>query len=144
VTENRVRRARQRAGLTVGQAARLLGITRDELKVIESPYRQHVERAMELAQLYGVHVDWLTGKTPIRDYAAIDRIAGADRLGARERDDLAELMAASSRRRISELKSVATEREALLEATTVNRARPKAHSSCPDCGAVAPCECEVL
>lgn len=90
---NRLRLARERAGLSVGQAARLLGIDRAELERIESPERQMVERAPQLAELYGVSVEWLLGSVPLRDYKRLAEVPGAENLYPSDRDELAMFMA---------------------------------------------------
>ncbi len=91
--DNRCRLARERAGLNMGQAAKLLGITRDELARIEDPARQMVERAEDLAALYHVDVEWLTGHKPLRNYDAMRDVRGYDELSEHDRDMVAEFAA---------------------------------------------------
>lgn len=91
--DNRCRLARERAGLSIGQAAKLLGIDRAELQRIEDPSRQMVERADDLAALYHVDVEWLTGHKPLRDYDAMRGVRGYDELSPHDRDAVAEFAA---------------------------------------------------
>lgn len=70
--ENRLRRARETAGLSIGQAATRLGVMREALERIEDPTREPpADGVVEMAALYGVSVEWLIGATPLRDYDAI-------------------------------------------------------------------------
>jgi len=97
---NRCRRARESAGLSVGQAARLLGVPTDQVRGVEESDAAYAEAdPARLADLYGVSVDWLSGRGALRDYAALKAIAGADELPFADRDTIAELLA--SRRRDS-------------------------------------------
>lgn len=95
---DRVRIARERAGLSVGQAARLLGVTQTYYERIEDPSRDIVEFAPVLADLFGVNVEWLCGHVPLRDYKTIKEMNGADSLSFQDLDELA-LFAASMPRR---------------------------------------------
>ncbi len=100
MAENRSRRARELAGLSLGQAARLLGIARDALIAIEISglIFQQIDLGelphTRLADLYGVSVAWLRGEVPLCDYAALDRIPGGRDLPFADRDAIAELLAA--------------------------------------------------
>lgn len=96
---SRARLARKNAGLSVAQAAKLLGVLTSDVERIEADDRQHVERTEQLAELYGVSVDWLTGRAPQYDYATIDSMRGAERLNAHDRDVLAEFAASLPRRK---------------------------------------------
>lgn len=58
----RVRTARELAGLSQGQVARLLGLHRPTVSEIEAGRRSiKAEELGELAQLYGVSIKWLSG-----------------------------------------------------------------------------------
>ena len=91
---NRCQRARESAGLSVGQAARLLGVPIDQVSSAEEG-----DEAFEalgpprLADLYGVSIDWLSGRSALRDYDAVKRLDGEDKLLFADRDQLAELLA---------------------------------------------------
>ena len=98
-TLNRSRRARESAGLSIGQAARLLGIEVDQVRRIEEHDAAYADADPErIAELYGVGVDWLSGRSKLRDYEPLKSMAGADKLSFRDRDALAELFASLPRR----------------------------------------------
>lgn len=96
--KNRCRRARKNVGLSLCQAARLLGVTVADLTAAEFAGPWHNCSADRLADFYGVTVEWLTGEVPLRDYAAVDRIPGGRELPFCDRDAVAELLAALPRR----------------------------------------------
>jgi len=100
-TKNRARLARQNAGLSVGQACKLLEVDREVLVAAEES-----DEAFEdldagdrdfMSDIYGVNRAWLLGEVPRHDYAAVERIAGADALAFHDRDVIAELMASRPR-----------------------------------------------
>lgn len=63
MTENRAKRAREHAGLTIGQAARLLNMPSGDLLAIEERDSDFADADHErLADVYGVNVPWLKGK----------------------------------------------------------------------------------
>src|SRR5688572_30808702 len=96
---NRSRRAREGAGLSVGQAARVLGVVPDQLRRVEENDAEYADAdPARLAEIYGVNVEWLSGRTELRDYAGLKNVAGVDRLSFRDRDMLAELHASWPRR----------------------------------------------
>ena len=96
---NRSRRAREGAGLALGQAARMLGVDVDQLQHIEEHDAAYAEAdPAQLADLYGVNVDWLSGWSELRDYAPLKELRGADQLSFRDRDMFAELYASLPRR----------------------------------------------
>lgn len=97
--ENRCRVARENAGLSVGQAAKLLAVDRDEILRVEVADDPDLELVQRLADLYRVRVEWLTGEVERRDYARIKRIKGADRLSFKDLDTLAEFAASMPRRK---------------------------------------------
>jgi transcriptional regulator with XRE-family HTH domain len=96
---NRTRLARERAGLSLGQAAKLLGMTSLHLEEIEGSTEQNVERAPDLAALYHVSVEWMTGKVERYDYKSIKSIPGSEDLSFHDRDTLAEFAASMPRRK---------------------------------------------
>lgn len=99
VVLNRCRRARASAGLSVGQAARLLDVPAEQvLRVEESDAAYADAGPARLADLYGVNVDWLSGRSELRDYVPLRELPGADKLLFRDRDMLAELYASLPRR----------------------------------------------
>jgi transcriptional regulator with XRE-family HTH domain len=98
--KNRSRLARERAGLSIGQAARRLGMSASTVESIEASDQVYaVADRSKLADVYGVNIEWLDGTREHRDYAAVDGIAGADRLTAHDRDVVAEFAASMQRRK---------------------------------------------
>lgn len=98
---NRYTRSRESAGLSIGQAARILGSTVVALRLVErtrAPY--HTLTNARLADVYGCSVEWLTGQVPYLDVAAIDRIPGGRDLPYRDREALAELLGSLPRRAV--------------------------------------------
>lgn len=97
--KNRCKRARERAGLSVDQAAKILGITTDGLLLIEEDDSCYAiaDRA-NIDSIYAVNVDWLGGDAELHDYASIEKIRGADRLTFHDRDVLAEFAASLPRK----------------------------------------------
>lgn len=96
---NRSRRARESAGLSVGQAARLLGVTTDQLRRVEEHDSAYADAyPPRLADLYGVNVDWLSGRSELCDYEPLRNLQGVEDLSFRDRDMLAELYASLPRR----------------------------------------------
>lgn len=94
MVNHRYRRARERAGLTLGQAARLLGWTVVDLSAIETAaQRVHPATETKLAELYGVNVEWLGGDKERCDYASLKDVRGYDELSFHDRDVLAEFAA---------------------------------------------------
>lgn len=95
---NRCRRARENAGLSSGQAARKLGVAVDLIKLVEENDAAYVDAGpARFADLYGVNLDWLSGRGDLCDYAALKRIDGADELYFADREQIAELLASLSR-----------------------------------------------
>lgn len=90
---NRYARAREQAGLSIGQAARILGSTVGAVKLVERTQAPYLALTNDrLADVYGCSVEWLTGQVPYLDVAAIDRIPGGRDLPYRDREALAELL----------------------------------------------------
>ena len=99
---NRSCRAREGAGLSLGQGAQLLGVTADQLhNVEESDAAYATANPPRIADLYGVNIEWLSGYGELRDYASLEELRGADELPFRERDMLAELYASLPRRSVA-------------------------------------------
>jgi len=95
---NRCRRARQSAGLSVGQAARLLGVTAAQIARVEESDAAYADAGPKrLADLYGVNLDWISGRCELRDYAALKQLPGADELPFCDRDTIAEMYASRPR-----------------------------------------------
>jgi hypothetical protein len=108
---NRSKLARQRAGLSVGQAAILLGIEREHLVVIEEMDVQLADFDFtRMADTYGCRVEWIIGEVDQYDFAAVDAIDGADRLTPHDRKVIAEFVAMIPRKPAKTLAQVAAER----------------------------------
>lgn len=95
--KNRATRARQQAGLSIGQAAKLLPLDREELVRIETDddaYAAAGHRVRQrMAEVYMVDPAWMNGETDLRDYDAIKDVRGADDITNHDRDILAEFAA---------------------------------------------------
>jgi transcriptional regulator with XRE-family HTH domain len=89
----RLRSAREAAGLSQGQAAKLLDLHRPTISEIEAGRRKvSGEELTQFASLYAVSVEWLTSATAETD-AAEDRILLAARELSKMKDqDLDRLM----------------------------------------------------
>lgn len=76
----RLRMAREQAGLSQGQVARLLGMHRPTISEIEAGRRRvTAEELVTFAKTYEASVEWLSGADPVDD-GTNDRV----RLAARE------------------------------------------------------------
>lgn len=96
---NRYRKARERAGLTLGQASRILGIAITDLSGMELCSVEATEAALTaMRDHYQVGRSWLVGEAPLRDYKTIDAMKGADKLSESDRDTLAEFAASLPRK----------------------------------------------
>lgn len=99
--ENRSKLARERAGLSVGQAARLVDIEREFLLLVEERDSHFAdldhEEVEKMADVYGVNVPWLRGEVPRRDYEAMKDARGWDDITDHDRDVIAEFAAAMPR-----------------------------------------------
>jgi transcriptional regulator with XRE-family HTH domain len=98
MSAHRVTLARERAGLSLGQAAKLLGVTRSELLAIEEEPILSAVDAERFAELYAVNVEWVTGQAPLRDYDAMKGVRGYDNLTPHDRDVIAEFAASMPRK----------------------------------------------
>ena len=84
----RLRSAREAAGLTQGQAARLLGLHRPTVSEIEAGRRKvTADELGQFADIYGVSTTWLTGEGNIEDGPRESRITLAARELASLRDE---------------------------------------------------------
>lgn len=96
---NRCRRARENAGLSVGQTARLLGIPVEQVMSVEVNDTAFAEAGpARFADLYGVNLDWLSGRIEQHDYERLNKCPDARELPFHDRDMLAELYASLPRR----------------------------------------------
>jgi len=90
----RLRLARESAGLTQGQVARMMHMHRPTVSEIEAGRRRvSAEELAQLADLYGVSASWLTSERESEPGAADDRILLAARqLSKLKQADLDRLM----------------------------------------------------
>jgi hypothetical protein len=97
--KNRSRLGRERAGLSVGQAAGMLGIVAEDLVRIEERDSCYADADQaRMAAVYQVNVAWLSGLSEQRDYTTVDRMRGANDLTPHDRDVIAEFAASMPRR----------------------------------------------
>lgn len=100
-TKHRAARARERAGLTVGQAAKLLDTTSAWLVDVEASDEAFGDVGADMIEVmcdvYGVRVEWLRGDVPLHDYTAVDGMRGAENLSFHDRDVIAEFAASMPR-----------------------------------------------
>jgi transcriptional regulator with XRE-family HTH domain len=77
----RLRTAREMAGLSQGQVAKMLGLHRPSISEMEAGRRKvSAEEVARLAEVYRVDIDWLTGSTTGAASGRDDRV----QLAARE------------------------------------------------------------
>lgn len=67
---NRARMARQNAGLSVMQAAKMLSCSPGRLYAIELGHKVSDEEWRKMADVYKVRIEWLHGEGELNDYAA--------------------------------------------------------------------------
>lgn len=91
---DRIRQARQMAGLSQGQVARILGLHRPSVSELEAGNRAvSAEELARMATTFDVSVSWLTGTSPERLDVRDDRIELAAReLNKLKPDDLQRLL----------------------------------------------------
>lgn len=92
----RFKLARERAGLSIGQAVKLLAISAVELVHIESGVNSPENFGLataHVANVYGVNEEWLLGAIDRYDYKTVDKMRGADTLTGHDRDTVAEFAA---------------------------------------------------
>jgi transcriptional regulator with XRE-family HTH domain len=96
---NRSKLARERAGLSVDQAAKMLHVERDELMRWEEFDSAFFDAPwISMADVYGVRIEWLTGECERYDYEAVKKIKGSENLSFHDRDVIAEFAASMPRR----------------------------------------------
>jgi hypothetical protein len=99
MTTNRAKLAREHAGLSLGQAVKLLGIA--ELLIIEESDSAFADLAepdrTRMAELYGVNLEWLTGEGERYDFKAMAGVRGWDEISDHDRYVVAEFAASMPR-----------------------------------------------
>lgn len=108
MTTNRAKLARERAGLSLGQAVKLLGAA--NLLLIEesdSAFADttEVERT-KMCIVYGVNLEWLTGERERYDYAAMAGVKGWDEISEDDRNTVAEFAASMPRKKAKTLEEI--------------------------------------
>ena len=96
----RYKRARENAGLSLGQAAKLLRVDVGTMKAVEESgvNPAAVNLIARMADTYGVNVAWLTGEAPLYDYKTVDAMRGMDEVSFHDRDVIAEFAASLPRK----------------------------------------------
>lgn len=112
--KNRSKLARERAGLSLGQAARLLGIALDRIIAWEESDLAFFEDAPQelLCEVYGVNPEWLTGERERYDYKAMKGVQGWDEISGHDRDVVAEFAASMTRTPSKTLEQIIADRDA--------------------------------
>ena len=65
IVASRLRKAREMAGLSQAQVAKILGLHRPSVSEMEAGRRKvSVDELTKLAQIYSVDIEWLAGSTP--------------------------------------------------------------------------------
>jgi DNA-binding XRE family transcriptional regulator len=91
---NRCKVAREQAGLSVGQAAKLLGLTKAVITACEDPEAiVHWIISDAMAYYYGCSVEWLCGDGPDMDYETVKAMKGSEKLPSHDRVILAKFAA---------------------------------------------------
>ena len=91
---SRLRLAREAAGLSQGQVAKMINVHRPTISEIEAGRRRvSADELARFAEIYGVSVNWLTGEQKAESEPVEDRIMLAARLlGKMKDEDLDRLM----------------------------------------------------
>ena len=97
---HRYKRARENAGLSLGQAAKLLRVDTGTLEAIEANGANPAAIGLiaNMADTYGVNVEWLTDEAPLHDYKTVDTMRGMDDVSFHDRDVIAEFAASLPRK----------------------------------------------
>jgi transcriptional regulator with XRE-family HTH domain len=73
---NRLRAAREQAGLSQGQVAKLMGVQRPTVSEIEAGRRKvAAEELIRLATMYNVDIDWITSNKPEMPHPSVELAA---------------------------------------------------------------------
>ncbi|MEW8051118.1 MAG: helix-turn-helix transcriptional regulator [Candidatus Thiodiazotropha sp.] len=90
---NRLRSAREMAGLSQGQAAKKLGMHRPTISEIEAGRRNvKSNEVVEFANLYGIEVSWITEGIVSEDKIDQSILAAARELSAMKDEDIETLI----------------------------------------------------
>ena len=89
----RLRTAREAAGLTQGQVAKLLGLHRPTVSEIEAGRRRvSGEELVQFAEMYGVSVEWITTPSEASDPSEERILLAARELSKMKDQDLDKLL----------------------------------------------------
>lgn len=93
IVANRLRTAREMAGLSQAQVAKILGLHRPSISEMEAGRRKvSVDELTKLAEIYSVDIEWLAGSEP-ESQSGEERIRFAARqLAKLKSDDLDKVM----------------------------------------------------
>jgi len=90
---NRLRSAREMAGLSQGQAAKKLGMHRPTISEIEAGRRNvKSDELVEFSRLYGVEISWITEGKVNEDNIDESILAAARELSAMKDEDIETLI----------------------------------------------------
>ena len=133
---NRARKAREIAGLSVRQAAGMLGVDGETIVDIEANDVLYPDAPVAaMANLYRVSPEWLRGEVPEHDYALIDSMTGADKLTPRDRDTVAQFAASLPRNGKTAADRIAEARNAPPPGMAMPRIfTPRDDGACAVCG----------
>jgi len=99
----RLRAAREQAGLSQGQVAKMLGLHRPSVSEMEAGRRKvSSDELTELAHIYAVSISWLTGEDSLAPDDASRIELAARGLANLKRDDLDKLIALLTALRVAD------------------------------------------
>jgi transcriptional regulator with XRE-family HTH domain len=108
---NRAKRARERAGLTASQAAKLMNMETSDLLAIEENDSMFANADQaKLADYYGVNIPWLRGEVPLRDDTRLKDVKGWDDLSRHDQNVISEFAAALPKKVSKMLEDIAKAR----------------------------------
>ncbi len=107
-SHNRTKKARENAGLSLGQAAKLLGVEKSVVFEAETADVATLPSGLttQMAEVYGVDPDWMLGVKPQHDYEAMKDARGYDELSFHDRDVVAEFAASLPKRSPKQLEAM--------------------------------------
>lgn len=92
---NRIAKARTNAGLSIGQAAKLVGVERSVIEEAEKANVNDLASGLttRMAEVYLVDPDWMLGVKPQYDREAMKEAKGFENLSTHDRDIIQEFAA---------------------------------------------------
>lgn len=86
---DRLRTAREQAGLSQGQVAKILNYQRPTISEIEAARRKvTAEEIGKFADMYGVTIDWILGRAQPKEAVSSSLLLAARELGKLKKSDL--------------------------------------------------------